>query len=793
MKKNSVNFYFYSCVILINILAAGWAAYYLQFKGGFDPEFLASVYNVGPSVASILDNRHYQKAKLSFLHGDMRESNDYFERAKKEIEQAAQQMPNVVSVAAIEPYMRAAEQAFVEIMSRPQAQGPLNILIEKLASLESLARSKRWPTLIAISERSGQRVQQFLERANSLTTTGRLGPFATSLESDFMRAKEIVTGSILSSADKKLVETLLDQMNPDLEELSTLHRNTETLKATLDKFDVQVDIWAKENIVAAATKKQGLNNLNKNALEALGLLAIFLLLALVSGAIIYRFTNRKQQVQHEQTTLEIIKRGILSQEVFDNSDMKGFSQKFGQAFLKLRDYTQRRLAFGSLAQDGLPFASLLFDTNLRVVWANHIFFEQWNLIGQKDFENTLSWDFLLQYTNLSHEDPIKSALSNNFPGIYQIKVRPKDTEEASSYEMYVTPIEYSGQRKVMVFFYPMKAMEETLNLQLVSLTVPINKMLDFLLNSSENAAAIQALANDFEVSGIAGLYEKFQTIGHYITDQRNGLLCEIEKLENELCDQMKIKTDISKAVTQSMNIQKGAIDSFKDAKKNFINLALSRAELEKQTHWLLGNLKILVNDCRVTSIALDKYKSSLEHNVAAIKSLGPLKDQVKKAKKLIDANKTDIIQALDHCFLKTKTQDNDRALEDEFSQLKKLVKSIDISFGEFGTCFTQLEVGLAKLEMIFDESMRVLGLLPKMPDKAESIPGDYEISRMVANIESNENSLVETLKQIVKSFRDAEKVGEQMQKLIVEKLEEVPSTSNSTSETIVAIDGQQQT
>ncbi|MEK6625209.1 MAG: hypothetical protein AABY86_09585, partial [Bdellovibrionota bacterium] len=329
--------------------------------------------------------------------------------------------------------------------------------------------------------------------------------------------------------------------------------------------------------------------------------------------------------------------------------------------------------------------------------------------------------------------------------------------------------------------------------QLVSLTVPINKMLDFLLNSSENAAAIQALANDFEVSGIAGLYEKFQTIGHYITDQRNGLLCEIEKLENELCDQMKIKTDISKAVTQSMNIQKGAIDSFKDAKKNFINLALSRAELEKQTHWLLGNLKILVNDCRVTSIALDKYKSSLEHNVAAIKSLGPLKDQVKKAKKLIDANKTDIIQALDHCFLKTKTQDNDRALEDEFSQLKKLVKSIDISFGEFGTCFTQLEVGLAKLEMIFDESMRVLGLLPKMPDKAESIPGDYEISRMVANIESNENSLVETLKQIVKSFRDAEKVGEQMQKLIVEKLEEVPSTSNSNSETIVAIDGQQQT
>ncbi|MBI2519423.1 MAG: hypothetical protein HYV97_03360 [Bdellovibrio sp.] len=774
MKKSSINFYFYSSVLLINIFAAGWAAYYLQFKGGFDPEFLASVYNVGPSIASVLENRNYQKAKLSFLHGDLRESNEYFERIKKEIGQAIQQMPSVISINSIEPQMQAVEQAFSEIMSRPQVQGPLNVLIEKLASLESLARSKRWPTLIAISERSGQRAQQFLERATALTTTGRLEPFVASLESDFTRAKEIVNGSILSGADKKLVETLLNQMNSDIEELSILHKNTENLRVALDKFDGQVEIWAKESVSTAAAKKQGLNNLNKHALEALGLLAIFLLLAFISGAIIHRFTNRRQQLQQEQTTLDIIKRGILSQEVFDNTEIAGFSQKFGQAFMKLREYTQRRLAFGSLVQDGLPFASLLFDTNLRVVWANHIFFEQWNLTGQKDFENNLSWDFLLQYTNLGHEDPIKSALTNNLPGIYQIKVRPKDTEEASSYEMYVTPIEYSGQRKVMVFFYPMKAMEETLNLQLVSLTVPINKMLDYLLNSSDNAAAMQALANDFEVSGIAGIYEKFQTIGNYITDQRNGLLCEIEKLENEICDQMKVKTDISKAITQSMNIQKVAIDSFKDAKKNFINLALSRAELEKQTHWLLSNLKIFANDCKIATAALDKYKSGFEHNVVSIKSLGPLKDQVKKAKKIIDTNKSDIIQALDHCLLKSKTHENDRALEDEFSQLKKLVKSIDTSFSEFGTCFTQLEVGLAKLEMNFDESVRELGSMPKLPDRSESIPGDYEISKMVANIESNENGLIETLKQIVKSFRDAEKVGEQMRKLIVEKVDETP-------------------
>ncbi|HAZ14054.1 MAG: hypothetical protein A2X86_17050 [Bdellovibrionales bacterium GWA2_49_15] len=787
MKKSSVNFYFYSSVLLINMLAAGWAAYYLQFKGGFDPEFLASVYNVGPSVSSVLENRYYQKAKLSFLHGDMRESNDYFERVKKEIDQAALQMPSVVSVSAIEPSMQAVEQAFTEIMSRPQVQGPLNILIEKLASLESLSRSKRWPTLIAISERSGQRAQQFLERANALTTTGRLEAFVTSLESDFNRAREIVNGSILSGADKKLVETLLNQMNPDLEELSTLHKNTENLKISLDKFDSQVEVWAKENIAAATEKKQGLNNLNRHALEALGILTFFLLIALVAGAIIFRFTQRRQQVQQEQMTLEMIKRGILSQEVFENTDISGFSQKFGQAFLKLRDYTQRRLAFGALVQDGLPFASLLFDTNLRVVWANHIFFEQWNLVGQKDFENTLSWDFLLQYTNLGHEDPIKTALSNNVPGIYQIKVRPKDIEEACTYEMYVTPIEYSGQRKVMVFLYPMKAMEETLNLQLASLTVPINKMLDFLLHSSDNPSAMQALANDFEVSGIAGIYEKFQTIGNYITDQRNGLLSEIEKLENEICDQMKVKTDISKAVAQSVNIQKGAIASFKDAKKNFINLAISRAELEKQTHWLLSNLKILAGDCKIATTALDKYKNGLEHNVTSLKALGPLKDQVKKAKKNVDTNKSDIIQALDHCLLKTKTQDNDRALEEEFSQLKKLVKSIDSSFGEFGAYFTHLEVGLAKLEMTFDESMRELGTLPKMPDRSEAIPGDYEISKMVANIEGNENSLIETLKQIVKSFRDAEKVGEQMQKLIVEKLEEASTQNDSAPEVLEAI------
>ena len=68
-------------------------------------------------------------------------------------------------------------------------------------------------------------------------------------------------------------------------------------------------------------------------------------------------------------------------------------------------------------------------------------------------QDYLSWDYLSKLTNIGDNDPVLEGLKNKIAGIYQIQVRLSESEDIRPYEMFVSPVSYNGQMRVMLFFY----------------------------------------------------------------------------------------------------------------------------------------------------------------------------------------------------------------------------------------------------------------------------------------------------------------------------------------------------
>ena len=165
------------------------------------------------------------------------------------------------------------------------------------------------------------------------------------------------------------------------------------------------------------------------------------------------------------------------------------------------------------------------------------------LLDYKERNEILTWDFLKKYTNLGESTPIISALKENIAGIYQIQV--KINADTMPYEMYVSPINYADKIKIMILFYPLRSLEETLANQTKAIIGPVSRSLEALMSNHFNPVFKDNIKNDFDAAGINQLFDKFCKYNEFVCQQRMGLLKEIERLENNLYDQYKLVDDLT--------------------------------------------------------------------------------------------------------------------------------------------------------------------------------------------------------------------------------------------------------
>ena len=446
---------------------------------------------------------------------------------------------------------------------------------QKNAVLEKLAEEHKWKGVERISKRLKAKIQGS-ER------------FALNNISQLLKNIEEDINLVGRSAVKKPV---LKTVNFD-EEMVFLNRyieDSKSIDSIWDKANKSYVVWKRGLSPEISLKKIDLTKKLKNIFWGTVALLLFILFALGGGWLIGRMLEKSIRKKFEFFTTKIVKEGLFPVE--RKIDIK-LSPAFETHFENLREYFHKRLGFGAMVQEAMPFPVLLLDSNLNLLWANKLFYKKWNL---ENNEIPLSWDYLSQFTDLKGDNPILAALDREVAGIYNIRVftdsSNKDKGEAA--EMYVRPVGYGNKKRVMVLFYPLSLLEATLADKKKEFVKPVIETLDTLAKGEYNLDFEQTVAKDFDDAGIGDIFENFHSHYSLLKDQKSELKKEMGKVESILDEQYELASELKMLLKSDKEVVVQSLRSFSRFKKSLVNIIGMREQLEeayRQSIYTVQNL-----------------------------------------------------------------------------------------------------------------------------------------------------------------------------------------------------------
>ena len=324
---------------------------------------------------------------------------------------------------------------------------------------------------------------------------------------------DVTNSSTLSQEKKELIFSRFDLFKTELEMLEKYNNQMRELFQNLNDAEKKFLIWSENSSIDISLRKIEFENKSKFLFYSLiGLL--FLMVGLLGfGIYLNKFFNKKEQLILEKSILDSVRDGLIS-----NKPLRNYSKEFQKEIDNIREYVHQKISFGSIVFDSLPFATLFLDYNLSVIWANSIFFQVFGI--DKEKKELMTWDYVQRFTNLGENDPIYLALKNDLAGIYQIQVKRGQKEEAIPYEIYVQPTIYQNQKRILLFLYPLKDLQESLVDQVKSIIGPVVRTIDAMTGNQFDEDFKNSIKKDFEVGGIDGVLNKFIKFNDLIINQK---------------------------------------------------------------------------------------------------------------------------------------------------------------------------------------------------------------------------------------------------------------------------------
>ena len=398
---------------------------------------------------------------------------------------------------------------------------------------------------------------------------------------------------------------------------------------------------------------------------------------------------------------------------------------------------------------------MILDSNLHVVWGNKEFFEAWGIEMDEGRESHINWDFLSQFTNLGENDPIISALKEGISGIYQIQVSGREKKESLPYEMYVSPVEYAGQSRIMIFFYPLKSVEETLSHQMKSVVGPVTRTLENMSNESYDEDFRDKIKKDFEIAGISELYHRFNDYHEKITSARDGSQREIERLENELHDQYKTIDDIKMSIGEGFRNFKKGQDSISNVRDKVVTQVELRTELVDCYKKTVDCAKELFREEESLFDTCIRLSDDLSENESAFDTMVQIKDRFKALKQEVNDFKVNLIQSLEQSLVLQRVDGADMRVEQSLNRLKSDIKGFDKILSDFNKASTQLDVSLSKVGLLLERTERPDLDVAKVSyvDRKETIEDEmFQMGRLSENGTKLDEDTVYSLQEFFKDY-----------------------------------------
>ena len=766
---------FHSSVLLLLLSMLCFGIYHFWYTGPINVKNISSVFEASLKVDELRKKKSVLDVKKMVENHQIGEAI----RILDDVEKGMKRIDNVGHVK--ESYLPfqtsiiAVRKSLHNLLSLSNLTTLIFVFHDKISKFEKKALRSGWPALTRVSNKIRTKVNPTKLKIPGFFNYQKLSIFSKSIKNDISYMEKIVNSSLLQS---RIKGKIVGNLNSLRTELVMMTRYVEKLKDFDESFKNMAEkykIWIKQAGAEVSFKKISFSKNAQIVLVSLICLMVFLACAIVGGIIIYRKNNKKNKKDMENLVLDIARKAIISPEM-KLSD--GLNRSFVKEVTELRDYFHNRLSFGTIFQESLPFASILLDSNFTLIWANPLFYYQWNLHEDKT-DKSLTWDYIKSFTNLSDDDPIALAFNENVAGIYQIKIKGNKKNESTPLEMFVSPSFSNNIKRLMIFFYPLRPLEQNMAEQTKALVSPVEKCLDALSMEKFNADFQERVKNEFLFADIGHLYEKFFKYNERMENQRVGLLKEIERLENELLDQYKLTEDLKASFEDKLKIEKSILGAFKETRDQVVVNVDVRMNMEKNCQEINLVAKKLLDSEKELLVKCGIMERMLQENEQYFKNIFSLKLDFKQAKNEINGSKLKLIQLLDQVLIFGPHDLKNTKLEEGFNKIKLEIKGMEKILEKFSSTVGHLEISLSKIDLVMNGRKNLdLGNINNNFIQTQNMVDNHIHNMERVQIEGQvaDENLINVLKKLYDNFSSMLKQSLLIQDLITEQTPELPES-----------------
>jgi len=608
-------------------------------------------------------------------------------------------------------YFQNAKNYFIQVdLEKVKSIDPaknVNQYKEQVTNLKNFVTEKNWKTLSRILERMESR---FSLELNAKNFSIQFGLFSKDLESFQTVVSDSSLPQVIKDNLKEKFLTLEKMNQATLESFQFMARQHDLANLAIMQYK---KFWEKFKFDFISEKSFKSDQFIENPLYGGGI--VFILLQFFS--LLYLFVNNKKEkhllhIQKEKDTLRLIESTFIKQDRI-NSGSSNFSGEFKIALEHMQEYVFKRMSYGHMFQETIPFPTLLLDYDLQVKWFNKPFSEQWNLAELLSNRDSLNWELLSKATNLNTMAPIFDAMENQHAGIYQIQVKRFGQEENLPFQMYISPYTMDEQKYCLLFFYPLLTMEETISMQTRAIIGPVTRTIQSIIDEKYDYEFEQASLREYEIGGIDEIHSLFSRMfkREQLKIERLGL--QNQESEKIITDQMQTlhvnKISHQELTHMGKKIQ-GTFLNLKNQTVQFVEVVSQIQNQEKDIFEKLRNHLGIFQNITLENKSLLKEVNTLVNNHPQMISL---KNHSKEARENISLQKNSIIKNqktlqsyIDKLF--SKTMPTTQALTHEsLMLLQKEVAKIPEFFTSLEKFLMHVEVMMSKFLLSLDETKKI--------------------------------------------------------------------------------------
>ena len=684
--------FYYSSVLLITVLIIG-------IYGGLNLDNTVATIESGLQLEDIKGQNGIEEIETLIKDGRLEEAISYTKALQERVGHLNLSTPTK-SFEEFNSGLREIKRSLVNLTSYSDLESIILTFDEKLNNFLSFVKKNQWRTLTRTTETIKSKAYSSIIGPKDFFNSSKLKGFYNFTSKDIESMERIVKKSFLSNQNKKNVMAKIKYLNIEIEKVEEYLFSIEALNSPFGSLNSTYYKWMNEIEPAIALAKIKIEKSNKKSTIIYWGILCFLIFSIILSYFVCRVSNLALRKKTGAIILDAIKKGLIP---FKSNFDIDFGCEFKEEFEKYRECFHKRGNLGIFFQKAIPFGSALFDSNLNLIWANSLFYKHFGIEKDKT-KNYLNWSFFQKETNLVEDDFILTTLKQGIAGIYQIQIKNNGNKKTDSYEIYIAPIEYEGQKKISMFLYPLNNVEETITNQKDLIISPISQMLDCLTNNIPADEMYKGLKKDFENSGILKVFEKFINYNNIAAQQKESFIEKIGELQSSLKYKSELKEESRDLSSNIKKINGLMVAKFKKSEESIVEYMETHKELEKQTEILLNFFEFLFMNKNNIVKNRETAEKIIEENLKTLKSTDAVKNKLKDFGSQLGNCSSKLSQLTEQISLATRNGDVDGGyLENKTEKMKfelKGIEAISVSFNEIMKSF---DIVVSKAYLILEE------------------------------------------------------------------------------------------